>query len=96
MGLFIKLGAPQAFWRVVEKTEGDYSSLTCYNFLLNISDILAAFGAFLAVLIAIARKIIVFDFKTLNHQYVYATAAVVVGLGIAYWLVSNSENEKSK
>ena len=90
-------------------------------FLLNISDILATFGAFLAVLIAIeiflnitlylrddiihvklvvatalmaiARKVIVFDFKSLNHQYVYATAAVVVGLGIAYWLVSKSENE---
>ena len=90
-------------------------------FLLNISDILATFGAFLAVLIAIeiflnitlylrddiihvklvvatalmaiARKVIVFDFNTLNHHYVYATAAVVVGLGIAYWLVSKSENE---
>ena len=90
-------------------------------FLLNISDILATFGAFLAVLIAIeiflnitlylrddiihvklvvatalmaiARKVIVFDFKVLNHHYVYATAAVVVGLGIAYWLVSKSETE---
>jgi formate transporter len=32
MGLFVKLGAPQAFRRVVGKTAGDYSSLTCYNF----------------------------------------------------------------
>lgn len=90
-------------------------------FLLNISDILATFGAFLAVLIAIeiflnitlylrddiihvqlvvatalmaiARKVIVFDFKTLDHQYVYATAAVVVALGAAYWLVSLSKND---
>lgn len=34
MGLFIKLGAPEAFWRVVGKTAADYSSLTCYNFLI--------------------------------------------------------------
>ena len=89
--------------------------------LLNISDMLATFGAFLAVLIAIeiflnitlylrddiihvklvvatalmaiARKVIVFDFKVLNHQYVYATAAVVVALGIAYYLVSISKKD---
>ena len=34
MGLFAKLGAPQAFWRVVGKTAEDYSSITCYNFLI--------------------------------------------------------------
>jgi uncharacterized membrane protein (DUF373 family) len=89
--------------------------------LLNISDMLATFGAFLAVLIAIeiflnitlylrddiihvklvvatalmaiARKVIVFDFKALNHQYVYATAAVVIALGIAYYLVSISKKD---
>ena len=82
--------------------------------LLNISDILATFGAFLAVLIAIeiftnitsylrdetihikivlataliaiARKVIVLDYKELNPDYVYATAAVVLALAIAYWL----------
>lgn len=91
-------------------------------FLLNISDILTTFGAFLAVLIAIeiflnitlylrddiihvklvvatalmaiARKVIVFDFKVLGAQYVYATAAVVVALGVAYWLVSKSSGNK--
>jgi uncharacterized membrane protein (DUF373 family) len=90
-------------------------------FLLNINDILATFGAFMAVLIAIeiflnitlylrddiihvklvvatalmaiARKVIVFDFKVLGSQYVYATAAVVVSLGVAYWLVSKSTEE---
>jgi uncharacterized membrane protein (DUF373 family) len=87
-------------------------------FLLNISDILATFGAFLAVLIAIeiflnitlylrddvihvklvvatalmaiARKVIVFDFKDLGPQYIYATASVVLALGVTYWLVSKS------
>jgi len=85
-------------------------------FLLNINDIYATFGAFLAVLIAIeiflnitlylrddiihvklvvatalmaiARKVIVFDFNILDPAYVYASAAVVLALGIAYWLVS--------
>lgn len=86
------------------------------RFLLNISDIFATFGAFLAVLIAIeiffnitlylrdnvihvklviatalmaiARKVIVFDFKVLEPEYVAATAAVVLALGITYWLVA--------
>ena len=87
-------------------------------FLLNISDILATFGAFIAVMIAIelflnivlylrediihvrlvvatalmaiARKVIVFDFKALSPQYIYATGAVVLALGVTYWLVAKS------
>jgi uncharacterized membrane protein (DUF373 family) len=85
-------------------------------FLLNISDILATFGAFLAVLIAveifinitlyirndvlpvrlvvatalmaICRKVIIFDFKELTPMYIFATASVVLALGITYWVVS--------
>ena len=85
-------------------------------FLLKMSDILATFGAFLAVLIAIeiflnitlylredvihvrlviatalmavARKVIVFDFKELSVPYVFATAAVVLSLGITFWLIT--------
>lgn len=84
--------------------------------LLNISDILATFGAFMAVLIAIeifvnivsylqeevlhikvvlatafmavARKVIVLDYKEIGADYVYATAALVLALSIAYWLVA--------
>lgn len=83
--------------------------------LLNISDILATFGAFMAVLIAIeifvnivsylqenvihikivlatafmavARKVIVLDYKEISADYVYATAALVLALSVAYWLV---------
>lgn len=90
-------------------------------FLLNISDILATFGAFLAVLIAIeifinitlyirndvlpvklvvatalmaiSRKVIIFDFKELTPMYILATAAVVMALGITYWLISMKGNE---
>jgi uncharacterized membrane protein (DUF373 family) len=84
--------------------------------LLQISDILATFGAFLAVLIAIeifvnismylstdaipvrlvvatalmaiARKVIIFDFDRISPAYVFGTAAVVLALGITYWLIS--------
>lgn len=85
-------------------------------YLLNISDILATFGAFLAVLIAIeifinitiyirddvlpvklviatalmaiSRKVIVFDFQMLTPMYIFASASVVLALGITYWLIN--------
>ena len=88
-------------------------------FLLDISDILAVFGALLAVLIAIeffinitlylredvfhvklvvatalmavARKVIVFDYNELQPDYILATAAVVLSLGITYWLISKKD-----
>jgi uncharacterized membrane protein (DUF373 family) len=39
-------------------------------------------------LMAIARKVIVFDYKDLNPQYIYASGAVVLALGVTYWLLS--------
>lgn len=84
-------------------------------FLLKIGDILATFGAFLAVLIAIeifhnitlflrddvihvnvviatalmaiARKVIIFDYKVLEPEYIWATGGVILALGVTYWLV---------
>ena len=84
--------------------------------LLSIGDILATFGAFLAVLIAIeifinitlylktnvipvkivvatalmaiSRKVIIFDFKEITPLLVFGTASVVLALGITYWLIS--------
>ena len=85
--------------------------------LLEITDILATFAAFLAVLIAIeiyqniilylrtdvifpvklvvatalmaiARKVIILDFKEISALYIFATAAVVLALGITYYLIS--------
>lgn len=86
--------------------------------LLEISDILATFGAFMAVLIAIeiyhnivlyvhdhhdyrlaveivlvtalmaiARKVIVLDFKEVSPQHIYGTAAVTFALVIGYYLI---------
>ena len=94
-----------------------YQRLTEPPFLLlQINDILATFGAFLAVLIAIeifinismylstnvipvrlviatalmaiARKVIIFDFETITPPFIYGTAAVVFSLGITYWLIT--------
>jgi uncharacterized membrane protein (DUF373 family) len=39
-------------------------------------------------LMAIARKVIVFDFKELGYEYVLATGAVVLALGVTYWLIA--------
>ena len=87
--------------------------------LLSIGDILATFGAFLAVLIAIeifinitlylktniipvrlvvatalmaiSRKVIIFDFGEITPLFVLATAAVVFALGITYWLITKKD-----
>ena len=39
-------------------------------------------------LVAIARKVIVFDFDEITVDFVYGTAAVILALGITYWLVT--------
>ncbi|MCL1049271.1 phosphate-starvation-inducible PsiE family protein [Shewanella abyssi] len=39
-------------------------------------------------LMAISRKIIVLDFKEVEPEYVWASAAVIIALGVTYWLVS--------
>jgi len=94
-----------------------YQKLTEPPFLLlKINDILATFGAFLAVLIAIeifinirmylstnvipvrlviatalmaiARKVIIFDYESITPPFIYGTAAVVLALGITYWLIT--------
>lgn len=92
------------------------------RFFLTISDILATFGAFIAVMIAIeifenltlylrkdvihveivmatalmaiARKVIVLDYKELSPDYVWATGAVVLATSIGYWLVVTRKKGK--
>ena len=87
--------------------------------LLEIRDILATFGAFMAVLIAIeiyhniilyaegrhdhrlaveivlgtalmaiSRKVIVFEFKEIGPEYLYGSAAVTLSLVIGYYLIA--------
>ena len=38
-------------------------------------------------LMAIARKVIVLDLENTSYMYVFAIAAVVLALGVTYWLV---------
>ena len=42
-------------------------------------------------LMAIARKVIIIDFKDLSPDYIFATAAVVLSLGITYYLIAKKE-----
>jgi len=42
-------------------------------------------------LMAIARKVIVFDFSEISYQHVMATGMVVLALGITYWLIAKRE-----
>jgi len=44
-------------------------------------------------LMAIARKVIILDFKDLSAMYVFAIAAVVLSLGITYYLISVHHKE---
>ncbi len=107
-------------WGVADIVYVLYGRLMAPPFmLLEIKDIFATFGAFMAVLIAIeiyhniilytkdehnyrlaveivlatalmaaARKVIIFDFNTMDAAYIYATGAVILALGVAYYLIA--------
>lgn len=47
-------------------------------------------------LMAISRKVIVFDYKQLDPEYVSASALVLVALGITYMLIAKSEKVGKK
>ncbi|WP_031432825.1 phosphate-starvation-inducible PsiE family protein [Methylomarinum vadi] len=117
MVLVIFLGVADVVYVIYQKL-----LLTPPHFLMTIPDILATFGAFLAVLIAIeiflnislylrsdvipvklvvatalmaiSRKVIIFDFKSLQPEYVYSSAAVVLALGLTYWLIDKKPDEQ--
>jgi uncharacterized membrane protein (DUF373 family) len=41
-------------------------------------------------LMAIARKVIIFDYNEVEASYIFGTALVVLALGITYWLISRN------
>jgi len=45
-------------------------------------------------LMAVARKAIVFDFSKHAPEHIFATAAVILALGITYWLISNKPKKE--
>jgi len=115
-GLII-LGVADVIWVLYKKL------VTPPVYLLSVNDILATFGAFLAVLIAIeiftnitlyltervihvkiviatalmavARKVIVFDYDELGWEYVLATGIVVLALGVTYWMIARQEHSSA-
>ena len=114
-------------WGVADILYVLYQRLMAPPFLLlEIKDIFATFGAFMAVLIAIeiyhnlilytkgdhnprlaveivlatalmaaARKVIIFDFNEMDASYIYATAAVIFALGVAYYMIVIMPRKKS-
>lgn len=46
-------------------------------------------------LMAVARKVIVFDYDAIDPSFVYATGLVIVALGATYWLLLEREAEQS-
>ena len=104
-------------WGVADVINVLYQRLMIQPYmLLTVNDILAIFGSFLSVLIAIeifinitvyikhdalpikmviatalmaiSRKVIMLDIKDMDWHYVIAMAAVIVALGLTYWLIS--------
>ncbi len=47
-------------------------------------------------LMAIARKVIIIDFNEVSPMYIFATAAVVLALGITYYLVGIHHKDEFK
>ncbi len=47
-------------------------------------------------LMAIARKVIIFDYKEIEPILIFGTAATVVALGITYWLISKDKEVHNK
>ena len=113
MALVILWGVGDVIWVLIQRLK------TPPFLLLTVTDILATFGAFIAVMIAIeifqnltvylrddvievelvlatalmaiARKVIVLDFSKLEPEYIWSTAAVVLAMGLTYWLVGRSK-----
>jgi uncharacterized membrane protein (DUF373 family) len=109
MVFVIVMGVVDVGWTLYEKL------VSAPKFILTISDMLATFGAFMAVLIAIeifvnitiylrddvihvkiviatalmaiARKVIILDFSTVEPAYVFGIASVTLAMSIAYYLI---------
>ncbi len=111
------------FWSVVNVVVLLYRQLVTSPFhLLNLSDILPIFGAFMIVLIAIelfvnitvylredvihvkiviatalmaiARKVIIFDFEKLTPFHLLGLSTIIFALSISYWLIGPEKKEK--
>lgn len=58
------------------------------------SDVIPIKLVIATALMAIARKVIILDFATITPMYMFATAAIVLSLGITYYLVGKHHKER--
>jgi uncharacterized membrane protein (DUF373 family) len=98
--LYEKLADPPFFQLTINElleTFGAFMAvLIAIEIFLNItlyirSDVIPVKLVVATALMAIARKIIVFDYKHLDPEYVSASALVVLALGVTYWLVQKHD-----
>lgn len=47
-------------------------------------------------LMAVARKIIIFDYKQLDPSYIYSSGVLILALGVCYWLITRKEGSKGQ
>lgn len=108
-------GVADVAWTIYQRM------MTPPMFILTIGDVLASFGAFMVVLIAIeifqniilylrddvihvkivistalmaiARKVIILDYDTLEPMYIWATGLVLVATGITYYFIHKIPDE---
>lgn len=86
MVLVILMGVVDVGWTLYQKL------VTPPVYILTISDMLATFGAFMAVLIAIARKVIILDLDTVDASYLWGIALIVLTMSIAYLIVQKASD----
>lgn len=98
--LYEKISEPPMFQLTINElleTFGSFMAvLIAIEIFLNItlyirSDVIPVKLVVATALMAISRKIVVFDFKHLDPQFVSASALVVVALGITYWLIQKND-----
>lgn len=66
-----------------------------HNIVLYIrTDVIPVNLVIATALMAIARKVIIFDFEEVTSDYVFATGFVVLALGIVYFLLNKQRREE--
>ncbi len=98
--IFVKITRPPFMLMTINdmlETFGAFLAvLIAVEIFLNItvyvrSDVIPVNLVVATALMAISRKIIVFDYKDLSPEYVSGSALVVIALGITYWLIQSKE-----
>ncbi len=102
--IYQKIISPPLFLLTINDMLATFSSfmavLIAIEIFLNItlyirSDVIPVKLVVATALMAISRKVIVFDFKNLSPEYVAASSLVVIALGVTYWLLDRKETKHS-